>query len=255
MRRPDRSNSKFAGVVAWLAPLATACMFGLSAALPSQRVEVGAGDRAREIAAALDAVPLRLGGWIGTAVPVPTEAAEILHANAILSREYVELGGRRACTFVVVHCSDVRDMVGHYPPVCYPANGWSLQPSEGAPVSIELEGGIKLALQRYRFVRAERDGAVRQMTVLNGFVLPDGSTTTDMRDLMARSERRTISSQGAAQVQFVFGGDPDLKQADEAAAALLRALPPSLLEKLGGVAATSDGAAQPLGRAGEVSDG
>ena len=51
----------------------------------------------------------------GVAAGVPT---------AVLSRRFVELGTGRHATLGVIHCGDVRDMNGHYPPSCYPSSGW-----------------------------------------------------------------------------------------------------------------------------------
>lgn len=233
MKRPGRTSHPLGRAAAAAAPIATFAILLASAAVPGQRSSVGAGEHTREVAAALAAVPLKLGNWIGSEVPVPTEAAEILQTNAILSREYAEIGGTRAVTLAVIHCADLRDMVGHYPPVCYPANGWSLQQGEEPAATVRLAGGSSLSLQRYLFVRADRQGDLRMMTILNGFLLPDGTSTTSMRELTDRSERRAASSLGAVQFQLVFRGDIAMPAATEVAKDLLSDLPSPLLSELG----------------------
>jgi len=51
---------------------------------------------------------------------------------------------------MIVHCGDVRDMIGHYPPVCYPANGW--KPGPSAPTGIQVNQEDATAY-RYEFSR------------------------------------------------------------------------------------------------------
>ena len=101
-------------------------------------VEVQA--RNAEVLTAIDAAPYRIGQWIGEDVAVPPAALEILQTNAILSRRFRHLTSGINANLLVVHCSDARDMQGHYPPVCYPANGWIL-PEGGGRRSIACEGG------------------------------------------------------------------------------------------------------------------
>src|SRR5438477_7343006 len=79
-------------------------------------------DRAR---AAVDAVPYFIGNWTGKDDDIPAAAQKLLRPNAILSRTYSEidtssLGGRhREASLLIVQCRDSRDMVGHFPPICY----------------------------------------------------------------------------------------------------------------------------------------
>ena len=54
---------------------------------------------------------------------VPPEAQELLRPNAIFSRRF-QRPGEIGVHVLVVHCSDARDMIGHYPPICYPSSGW-----------------------------------------------------------------------------------------------------------------------------------
>ena len=55
-------------------------------------------------------------------------------------------------------------MAGHYPPVCYPANGWSLRPEDAARdvdlddekqviSSLRIDGVVTFSTRCYRFSR------------------------------------------------------------------------------------------------------
>lgn len=219
-----------------LAPIATAAVLLSTTLLPGERMVAGDARHA-EIASALSKVPYRLGGWVGVDVPVPTEATEILRANAILSRRYQELNGGRGVTLALIHCVDVRDMTGHHPPVCYPAAGWSL--ATGDPEGATAEGAVTLASGKrvptrlYRFVRADQTGGLLAQTVVNAFILPEGDVVADMALLSARAERRAQSAEGVAQIQFVFSGRVGQEAALAVAEEILSAMPPEVLASLG----------------------
>src|SRR5688572_9027810 len=69
-------------------------------------------------------VPLHIDSWFGVDTPVPTAAVEMLHPNVVISRRYEDLRTHQNVSFLLVQVSDVRDILGHYPPYCYPARGW-----------------------------------------------------------------------------------------------------------------------------------
>jgi hypothetical protein len=219
-----------------LAPIATSAVLLSTTLLPSERMAAGDARHAK-IASAFAQVPHRLGSWVGVDVPVPTEAKEILRANAILSRRYQELNGSRGVTLALIHCVDVRDMTGHHPPVCYPAAGWSL--ATGDPEGATAEGAVTLAsgkrvpIRLYRFVRADKTGGLLAQTVVNAFILPEGEVVADMGLLTSRAERRVQSAEGVAQIQFVFPGRVGQQAALAVAEEILSAMPPEVLASLG----------------------
>ncbi|MFO0829782.1 MAG: exosortase-associated EpsI family protein [Phycisphaerales bacterium] len=218
------------------APLLTLALFCAAPVVLARAAGAGPDvEHLERIRKDLETTPLRIGRWIGTLVPVPTEAKEILRPNALLSRRYVEIGGANAAILMIAHCSDVRDMVGHYPPVCYRANGWTLETDRIETTSVTLSNGWTMPMRVYRFVRAERGGGERRMSVLSGFLLPDGEIVVDMESLTGRSERRGESAKGVAQVQLVFDGDLATEVYLATARELLDGLPRSLLQQLGAV--------------------
>ena len=155
------------------------------------------------VADAVEAAPYQIGRWLGTDIPVPRSAVELLRPNAILSRRFRRVEGGHSVTVLVVHCMDIRDMGGHYPPVCYPSAGWS-KADDLASGEASLEfGGRRLPVAVYAFRRIQDGIRESRIRIYNFFVLPDGRVTTDIDELRARSERLALSAQGVAQIQIL----------------------------------------------------
>lgn len=159
-------------------------------------------------AAATDAAPLRFGNWVGTDVAVPPEAAQQLHPNVIISRQYTNtLTGRRA-GFLLVQCGDVRDLTPHYPPVCYPGRGLTLvatHPKDWSAAGLTVRG------TEYQF--ESNSFQTGTLTIVENFmVLPDGRTCRNMEQVRQQVAMRARYF-GAAQVQVVLDSEtPDAER-------------------------------------------
>jgi hypothetical protein len=203
---------------------------------------------------AFESVPLRLGEWIGEDQPLPPAAIEMLRPNAVLSRDYRRLGDPARISVSIIHCGDVRDMGSHYPPICYPAHGWSLRPEPsqdqtrlpaswlddsaarsgpaGVPSSLRL-GDVGVPCQIYRFSRMLDSFTEARMTVFNAFILPSGEWRPSLESIRVAADRRRLAVEGVAQIQLVMSGWPDLGSASELAEAFLGVLPSGVFESLG----------------------
>src|SRR5262249_8764982 len=79
--------------------------------------------------AAIESLPLTIRSWSGKDTnDVPKEAQKLLKPNKILSRIYKDVSVAsmyrpRAVSLLIVQCKLSGDMVGHFPPVCYPSKG------------------------------------------------------------------------------------------------------------------------------------
>lgn len=187
--------------------------------------------RAR-IAEKMDSFPYQLSDWMGTDVPIPTAAIDILNPNSLVSRRYTRLNSNDNVVMALIHCSDTRDMQGHYPPVCYPARGWNLEEGDIENIPMVL-GDTDVVMRLYRFKRFDRTGLEQKQIVLSMFLLPDGLMTTDMEDLKEISSRgRNPSSSGVAQLQMVFNATLDQKTVLEQAGSLMSAVPDDLIKAL-----------------------
>ncbi len=169
------------------------------------------------------AVPFFIGDWIGQDRPVPAEAQKLLRPNAIFSRVYEKPGGAWAHV-LIVHCSDARDMIGHYPPICYPSAGW-LEDSSDEPKRVVLNlDEADLPVHVYRFRRMQDQGRELSIRIFNAFVLPDGTVTQDISDINRQSERLAVSAQGVAQLQVLTSASADGTDAKETATELLNGM-------------------------------
>jgi hypothetical protein len=143
-----------------------------------------------------------LGTWIGTDCPLPPAAVALLKPNVAVSRQYQDSITGRRVTFLLVQCSDARDLLGHYPPVCYVRQGWTLRdarPQDWLVDALQVRG------MHYEFTsgRIERPELV---TVLNFMVLPQGTVCRDMEGVTLSAQHPGKKFFGAAQVQLVCDG-------------------------------------------------
>src|SRR5690606_29806668 len=111
--------------------------------------------RHRAIARAVESMPYRIDGWVGSDVPVPGIAKGILQPNALLSRRYERIGNGEGATIVIVHCADARTMFGHHPSVCYPNAGWTGSADAVRTVDLSPWPARSLPMHEYRFSRLE----------------------------------------------------------------------------------------------------
>lgn len=208
-----------------LAPAAAlALLAGLPALLPARVIERPEDRAARaQVVAAVDEAPWILDGrWTGAEVPVPQSAVELLRPNAILSRRYVEIDSGRALQVILVHSTDVRDTQGHYPPICYPANGWAPLGEHTGTLVVPGAGPVDARL--YHFERSSGPGLRTGIRVVNVFLLPDGGTTWSMDDVGRIAGRRAVAGLGVAQLQVVVDDDVSADELLADAADLLAGL-------------------------------
>lgn len=250
MKRASSGWSNFARTVNRSAPWLALALGAFAVLVTPQppSVDEAVIERHARIDRVLASVPLRVGEWIGEERPLTPAAVELLRPNAALSRSYRRIGEPASVAVSLIHCSDFRDMAGHYPPVCYPAHGWTmassgseLQPFGGAEVdvdgvektSLELVGFGRFPVRCYRFSRMG-DGLVQiKMTVLNAFILPDGSWVSDLGTIRDASSRRRVTGEGVAQLQLVMAGWPSIDSIRQQAESLLGSMPASVFETLG----------------------
>src|SRR5690606_14514284 len=141
--------------------------------------------------------PYAIGDWRGEDEEVIQAARKLLRPNGMVQRRYVQPGGG-GFGLLVVHCKDVRDMEGHYPPICYPSQGWTADGRSSETITI---GEAAIPMRRYIFERHVGIDTSR-IVVWNVFVMPGQEhLMADMDGLApaARSTRR--GGLWAAQIQ------------------------------------------------------
>jgi len=152
-------------------------------------------------------VPHIIGDWTGEEVEIPTAAQQLLRPNAILSRLYRDNSANknrlRIASLLIVQCADPRDMLGHYPPVCYKAFGETLAFEQPRQWNVR---GLKIDGMEYEFNRVV-PGRKMTRVVYNFIVVPGKSIVRDMESLGKASEFYQQRYFGAAQIQVVVPVD------------------------------------------------
>jgi hypothetical protein len=159
--------------------------------------------------AAVDQVPYFIGTWTGQDDEIPVAAQKLLRPNAILNRRFVDsappLDGRSAYRFaslLIVQCRDSRDMVGHYPPICYRAHGLQVDEKSCGPRDWTVNGKT-IPGYEYHFTEV-LGGRSSRTTVYNFLIVPGRGIVRDMKGVEQAAEDYQQRYYGAAQFQVVF---------------------------------------------------
>lgn len=194
-----------------------------------------AGPEPAVVIAAAERLPFRFGNWSGVSVPAPEPAVRLLRPNVVIARRFTQLDVGMAMTLVIVHCGDARDMMGHYPPVCYRNAGWVREEVTVRSESTALEAlpygssAVQLQINKtpftaalYEFSQVRGLGLHSRVRVFNFFILPDGSLAADIGRIARRENliRRTMI-QSVGQVQIVVDASADIDTAAAAANEIL----------------------------------
>lgn len=156
----------------------------------------------RAVRAAVEGMAKVIGDWEGSDGEPTGAAVALLRPNVILERHYVNRRTGRAVNFLLVHCKDARDMAGHYPPNCYPGQGWELKKAEAAGWEIK---GQRIEGKEYEFVRTEMSQPI-VLVVYNLMILPNGALVGDMDEVRKAAADYLRQFFGAAQIQVVMDG-------------------------------------------------
>lgn len=147
-------------------------------------------------------VPGHVGPWVGEDVPVLARAVKLLSPNIMISRKYTNVENGLNAGFLAVHCPDAHDMVGHYPPRCYPADGWNLVSKR----EIKWQLGDKtLDAMEYSFVLPPATpGQPTHTITIENFLMRPGMVLKDMDDLSSSIMGARGQAAGAGQIQVYF---------------------------------------------------
>ncbi len=191
----------------------------------------GAVEYHARVREAIEKIPYRIGAWVGDDIETPPAAVRLLKPNKIIQRKYVDLGSGETFHLLVVHCQQTRDMLGHYPPQCYPAHGWTQEAVR--ETTLEFNGQT-FAARDYEFDRPGQS-AEQRMLIYSFFVLPNRNIVADMETLNRVSGRRAASQLGAAQVQILGGENMPKEQRRKIISEFILAIEPVIREVAEGV--------------------
>jgi len=187
-------------------------------------------------AAAVAQVPYVIGYWTGTDEKIPPAAQKLLRPNAILSRLYSDnspagapspsdnpRAQQRTAHLLIVQCRDSRDMLGHYPPVCYRSRGDVMEQKNCGPRDWNVNG-VTIGGYEYQFTQVQREHTQR-IVVYNFLIVPGRGIVRDMKGVEQAAEDYQQRYYGAAQFQVVFDCDasslPPAERLDEIFATLI----------------------------------
>ena len=170
---------------------------------------VGADRYFTEVASVIEQVPYQIDSWVGVNLPLTEVAVKMLRPNKVLRRTYHDPLRGSKVSLSIIHCTDIRDMLGHHPPVCYPAHGWHLESKQAREIVI---GGATQEANQFDFSRLN-SGSREAIRIISFFVTPgvDG-VISEMYAMERASKRSGLAGLGAAQVQIVM----PLSQSNEA---------------------------------------
>ena len=196
-----------------------------------------ADDYHKRVLDAARAMPYSVGQWLSRDEP-PQEAAEaMLRPNAIMGRHYVNLSNNLQASFLLVQCKDARDLIGHYPPVCYVANGYQLIQQKEDPRTLRSHGSMPpLAIlgMTYEFSSAKLVGK-GSMNVFDIMILPNGQTAPDMNGVYSIARDRRQRHFGAAQIQILTDASMSEEKRSDVILTLLDSARPLIEEIRSGV--------------------
>ncbi|MEM1011059.1 MAG: hypothetical protein AAGI46_02425 [Planctomycetota bacterium] len=213
--------------VHWLAIIATAGLLGWGGYLRWTEDDVSAEVTAyfANCRLAAEEIPHILpGGLFGKDVPVPTRAEDMLRPNVLISRSYESIGQGRAVGMLLVQTTDIANLLNHYPPACYPGQGWDIigdEPAEWTVDGLDIRGTI---------YRMRPPGASEEQVVhIHNFMLQaDGETSQDMDQLRSFARKGSGRDWGGGQVQVLFYGGMDEAERDAAFGDVIRGMKPAL---------------------------
>jgi hypothetical protein len=156
--------------------------------------------------AALDAVPYRVGDWVGQDQEIPTAAIKLLRPNAIISRRYLDTSpagysASRAADLLIVQTRESRDMQGHYPLNCYVSSGMTVMSQVRRTWQI---GELSVPGTMYEFTQ-RLPNRVSHTFVYNFLLVPGPiGLVPDIAGVNKAAEDYQQRYYGAAQFQVVF---------------------------------------------------
>jgi hypothetical protein len=197
------------------------CIGVLGALWTQKRSDVKAEDAIpfhEKAKAAIDSFPYPINGWYGHDEEITPAAVKLLHPNAMMSRTYLNPSKLdRTAGVLIVQCTDSRDMLGHYPPICYPAHGMTLV--KQTPRDWKLDD-VNIPGIEYEFVKTTHERQFH-MFVYNFMIVPGWGIVRDMSGVAGAAKDYQLRYYGAAQFQVTFPSDTSPQERDEIFATLL----------------------------------
>lgn len=171
-----------------------------------------------------DRLPRNIGEWVGTDVEPPESAVSLLNPNVLRGVRFENPTTKERVSLTFVQCRDARDMTGHWPPVCYPAHGWTQRGAEKKEIVVD---GSRIPVTIYRFT-VEAIDRYQEILIYNFFARPDGVVEDGRGGVRRAAEDPRMKVFGAAQFQVVFEPSMPEGRREEVFRTVVRGLSPLL---------------------------
>jgi hypothetical protein len=148
--------------------------------------------------AALDRLPLEIGGWTGQDVPLDEAIVRKTGTDAHINRRYSRGNGSESISLYIACGVTARALMPHRPEVCYVGAGWTLVDRQ--PTELPLNDGTTLPCSIFQFSRGGLNA--EGMIVIDYFIV-DGQYCGDVSLLRSRAWRGSATVRYVAQVQIV----------------------------------------------------
>lgn len=146
-----------------------------------------------------ESMPRQIGQWLGADMPLDEGAIKILHPNLAISRRFMHVTKGYSADLLIIHVRDARDILGHYPPICYPRTGYLAEESKKRDWTV---AGRTIHGMEYHF---SKNGLVlgSDLVVYNFLIVKDKPFCRDMEEVQLAAKDGTRKIFGAAQVQVL----------------------------------------------------
>jgi EpsI family protein len=161
--------------------------------------------------AALERLPLQIGGWTGREAPLDEAVVRATDTDAHVSRIYSRHNTSENISLYIAYGVRARDLMPHRPEVCYTGAGWTL--IDKRSMELPLSDGMKLPCMALQFSRGTLN---TKKTVLLNYYIVDGQYCRDVSLLRSKAWRGSGTVRYIAQIQIVASATSNLT-ADSAA--------------------------------------
>lgn len=207
-------------------------LLGLGAFTWSRETASDAEPYHARVRQAAEQLPRQIGNWIYKGeLPLDSGSRALLRPNVVKTLIYQNMVTGREVQYLLVHCREASDMLGHYPPNCYPGQGFT---KAGERVCDLQVGDLAVPGKEYDFVRSSGRETQEQF-VYNFMILPDGKLVRDMDGIYQTAKSYRKKFYGAGQIQLVFPIGMSSTEREEAAREFVAASKPVIQTILAGV--------------------
>jgi len=158
----------------------------------------------------LTQLPLHIGNWEGTEVPMDERVIQATDTDDHVNRRYTRGRMQDAVALWVAYGVRFRDLMPHRPEVCYTGSGWTLDDTK----SLELKTPEGF-LVPCRLLRFHRGNLKNERIIVLNYYLVDGEYSKDVSAVRKRVWRFNSGLQYVTQVQISCSETPWQRAAEK----------------------------------------